>query len=48
MGLLRKAVVIGVAKKVFDEARKPENQRRMKEAVDQFKARREGSRRRPQ
>lgn len=39
--------MIGIAKKVYDEARKPENQRRMKEAVDQFKAKRDASRRRP-
>jgi len=47
MGLLRKAAIIGIAKKAYDEARKPENQRRIKEAVDQVKARRDASRQRP-
>lgn len=47
MGLLRKAAVVGIAKKLYDESKKPENQRRIKEAVDQVKARRDASRRRP-
>ncbi len=33
MGLLRTVVKAGVAKKVFDEARKPENQRKIKDLV---------------
>lgn len=41
MKLFRSAVAIGVAKKVYDEARKPENQRRIREAVDKVKAKRE-------
>lgn len=40
MGILKKAAVLGIAKKVYDEARKPHNQRRIKSAVDQVKARR--------
>ena len=30
--------MVGVAKKVYDESRKPENQRRIKQAVEQAKA----------
>lgn len=33
MGLLSKLAKAGVAKRVFDEARKPHNQRRIKAAV---------------
>ena len=40
MGLMKKAVLIGVAKKLYDESRKPENQRRIREAVDAVKERR--------
>ena len=40
MKLLRSAAAIGVAKKLYDESRKPENQRRIKDAVDSVKARR--------
>lgn len=47
MGLLRKAAVIGIAKKLYDESKKPENQRRIKEVVDQVKTRRDASRHRP-
>lgn len=45
MKLLRSAAVIGVAKKLYDEAQKPENKRRIREAVDKVKAQR--GRRRP-
>lgn len=38
MKLLRSAAAIGVAKKVYDEARKPENQRRIREGVDKVRA----------
>lgn len=44
MGLMKKAMVIGVAKKLYDESRKPENQKRIQGAVDSFKARREAGR----
>ena len=40
MKLLRSAAAIGVAKKLYDESRKPENQRRIQEAVASVKARR--------
>jgi hypothetical protein len=40
MKLLRTAALAGVAKKVYDESRKPEHQRRIKEAVASAKARR--------
>jgi len=40
MKLMRMAVLAGVAKKVYDESRKPENQARIRSAVDQVKARR--------
>jgi len=34
MRLMRSAAAIGIAKKIYDEARKPENQRRIKAAVE--------------
>ncbi|MGH3331382.1 MAG: hypothetical protein ACRDPJ_08745 [Nocardioidaceae bacterium] len=37
MGIMSKVVKLGIAKKVYDEARKPENQRRVKEAVNSLK-----------
>jgi hypothetical protein len=43
MGLIKNIVALGIAKKVYDEARKPENQRRIKEAVDSLKAKRAAS-----
>ena len=43
MGLLRKFAVVGIAKKMYDESRKPENKRRISEAVTSFKARRNRS-----
>lgn len=33
MGLLRNAAKLGLAKKLFDEARKPENQRKVKQLI---------------
>jgi hypothetical protein len=39
MGLLRTFAVAGIAKKVFDEARKPENQRKVKDAVAKVRSR---------
>jgi hypothetical protein len=41
MKLLRSAAAIGLAKKFYDEARKPENQRRIRAAVDNVKAKRQ-------
>lgn len=46
MGILRKAAALGIAKKLYDESRKPENQRRIREAMDKVKARRAKGRRR--
>ena len=40
MRIFRLAATIGIAKKLYDEARKPENQRRIKHAVDSVQARR--------
>ncbi len=39
MGLIRNVVILGIAKKVYDESRKPENQRKIREAVANFKTR---------
>ncbi len=41
---MKKAVYLGVAKKVYDEARKPENQKRINAAVASLKQRREAAR----
>jgi flagellar biosynthesis protein FliP len=43
MKLIRTAVMAGVAKKAYDEARKPQNQQKIKDAVAAVKARRSGS-----
>jgi hypothetical protein len=40
MKIMRTAAYIGVAKKLYDEARKPENQRRIKHAVAAVRERR--------
>jgi hypothetical protein len=40
MGLLRSAAFIGLAKVVYDQARKPENQARIREAVDKARQQR--------
>ena len=37
MGMVKNLVKLGIAKKIYDEARKPENQRRVKEAVASFR-----------
>jgi len=42
MGLFKKAMVVGVAKKVYDEARKPHNQQKIREAYTSFQAKRGG------
>ena len=42
MKLLRSATAIGIAKTVYDQARKPENQARLKDAVEKFRASRAG------
>jgi len=40
MKLFRAAATIGIAKKIYDESRKPENQRRIKQAVEHVRSRR--------
>lgn len=37
MGIFKKAGALGVAKMVYDEARKPENQAKIKRAVESAK-----------
>ncbi|WP_166375898.1 hypothetical protein [Aeromicrobium phragmitis] len=44
MGIFKKAGALGIAKLVYDQARKPENQARLRQAVDQVKARRDRGR----
>ncbi len=39
MGLISKLTKIGIAKKVVDEARKPENQQKVKQLVGKARAR---------
>jgi hypothetical protein len=36
MGLLRTAIKAGIAKKLYDEARKPQNQKMIKDLVGQL------------
>ena len=40
-GMLRKLIASGVAAKVIQEARKPENQAKIKKAIADFQAKRE-------
>ena len=40
MKLLRGIAAVGIAKKVYTEARKPENQARIKSAIDKARSRR--------
>ena len=42
MKLMRGAVAIGIARKIYTEARKPENQRRIKQAADALRQRQAG------
>ena len=42
MKLIRTAAVAGIAKKLYGESRKPENQRRIKQAVESVRSRRAG------
>lgn len=37
---MRSAVAIGIARRIYTEARKPENQRRIKQAVEQYRTKR--------
>jgi len=47
MGLFSKVAKIGLAKKAYDEARKPENQERMKRAIANARARAQARKRQP-
>jgi hypothetical protein len=40
MGLVRSATVIGIAKVIYDQARKPENQARIRSVIEQARSRR--------
>jgi len=42
MRLMRTAALTAIGKKLYDEARKPHNQAKIKRAVEQVKARRSG------
>ena len=44
MGIMKKAGALGMAKMAYDEARKPQNQARLKSALEKVKARRNGGR----
>ena len=44
MGILSKITKAGIAKKVVDQARKPENQRKIKDAVSKMSDKRKGGR----
>ncbi len=44
MGIAKKLAAAGIAKKVYAEARKPQNQARIKEAVRKVQQRRGGRR----
>ena len=39
MKLMRGAVAIGIARRIYTEARKPENQRRIKQAAESLRKR---------
>lgn len=41
MKLLRSAAAVALAKKLYDEAQKPENQRRIREVADKARAKRD-------
>ena len=44
MKLMRAATMIGIAKKVYDEARKPQNQAKAKELLAQLQSKSRGKR----
>ena len=44
MGLVSKVVKLGIVKKIYDEARKPENQKKAKDAYAKFQASRQKKR----
>ena len=39
MGFLRKAAALGIGKAIYDQARKPQNQARLRQAGQSFKNR---------
>ncbi|WP_194290589.1 hypothetical protein [Modestobacter roseus] len=43
-GMIRKLLISGVATKVIQEARKPQNQAKIKQAIADFQAKRSGKR----
>ena len=43
MRIMRGAVALGIARRIYTEARKPENQRRIRQAVEQVRAKRAGT-----
>jgi hypothetical protein len=47
MGMLKKLMASAIAAKVIQEARKPENQAKIKKAVADFQAKRSGQTKRP-
>jgi hypothetical protein len=47
MPFIRNVAILGIAKKVYDESRKPENQKRINDAMASLKARRAARRRPP-
>ena len=47
MKLMRTAAMAGLAKKAYDEARKPHNQQKIKDFVAQMQAKRKGQGHRP-
>ena len=47
MGMLKKVLASGIAAKVIQEARKPENQAKIKAAIADFQAKRANQARRP-
>jgi hypothetical protein len=42
-GMIRKLIASGIAAKVIQEARKPENQAKIKKAIADFQAKQKGS-----
>lgn len=44
MGILKKVAALGIAKKVYDEARKPHNQAKIREATRKVQERRQRGR----
>ena len=44
MPLIRNVAILGIAKKVYDESRKPENQKKINDAMAKMRARRAAKR----